>query len=137
MMSTSIVADDWNDVDPKIWSPAHIGVLRLAAQDPEVERVLVNPAIKRALCRDVKGDRSWLRKVRPVRGHHYHFHIRIGCPKGEAGCKPQSAPPRDEGCGKDLDWWFTAEQRNRKFKPSPPMRMSALPAACRQVIMHP
>jgi penicillin-insensitive murein endopeptidase len=138
-MATNIVADDWNDVNPDIWSPAHIGVLRIAAQSPQVERVLVNPAIKKALCRDVKGDRRWLSKVRPVGGHNYHFHIRIGCPAGESGCKPQ--PPvdaADEGCGKDLDWWFSKEARTPKPGPArKPVPLSALPDACRQVVMAP
>jgi penicillin-insensitive murein endopeptidase len=136
MFATNVVADDWNDVNPAIWSPAHIGILKAAAQQPDVERVLVNPAIKKALCRDVKGDRSWLHKMRPVRGHNYHFHIRISCPKDSANCKGQAPPPHDEGCGKDLDWWFSAEAR-RPIKPgkSIPIKMSALPAACRQVLV--
>ncbi len=138
MMATNIVADDWNDVNPKIWSPAHIAVLKIAASDPTVERVLVNPAIKKALCRDVKSDRSWLRKVRPVGGHNYHFHIRIGCPAGQAGCKPQAPAPDDEGCGKDLDWWFSKEARApRPAVKREPVRLSALPEACRQVVMSP
>jgi penicillin-insensitive murein endopeptidase len=136
MMATNVVADDWNDVNPAIWSPAHIGILKAAAQLPEVERVLVNPAIKKALCRDVKGDRSWLHKMRPVYGHNYHFHVRIGCPKGQEGCKPQPATPSDEGCGKDLDWWFHRKTLDvpvaGKRKPLP---ISALPAACRQVLV--
>ena len=39
--------------------------------------------IKKALCRDATGDRSWkaLHKMRPVLGHTYDFHIRISCPK--------------------------------------------------------
>ena len=65
--------------------------------------MLANPAIKKALCRDVKGDRSWLHKIRPVVGHNYHFHLRIGCPADSAECKAQTVPPTDEGCGKDLD----------------------------------
>ena len=133
--ATNIVADDWKDVNPKIWSPAHIALLRTAAQDNEVERVLVNPAIKKALCRDVKGDRSWLHKVRPVLGHNYHFHIRIGCPAGQEGCKAQPAAPADEGCGKDLDWWFTREAVPKPGPGRPPLKMSALPAACRQVLL--
>ena len=68
-----------------------------------VERVLANPAIKKALCRDVKGDRSWLHKIRPVVGHNYHFHLRIVCPADSPDCKAQPVPPTDEGCGKDLD----------------------------------
>ena len=51
--------------------------------------MLANPAIKKALCRDVKGDRSWLHKIRPVYGHNYHFHVRIGCPKDSPDCKAQ------------------------------------------------
>jgi penicillin-insensitive murein endopeptidase len=134
MMATNVVADDWKDVNPKIWSPAHIAILKAAAQDKEVERVLVNPAIKKALCRDVTGDRSWLHKMRPVLGHNYHFHVRIGCPKGQEGCKPQPPAPADEGCGKDLDWWFTREAVPKPGPGRPPLKMSALPAACRQVL---
>src|SRR5262245_50126408 len=138
MMATNIVADDWKDVNPKIWSAAHIAVLRTAAQDREVERVLVNPAIKKALCRDVTGDRSWLHKVRPVLGHNYHFHVRIGCPPDSTTCKPQTAPPGHEGCGKELDPWFTPAA----LKPRPPGKprvtpISALPAACRQIALSP
>src|SRR5262245_47138443 len=107
MMATNVVAEDWNDVNPKTWSPAHIALLKTAAKDPEVERVLVNPAIKKALCRDVKGDRSWLHKIRPVFGHNYHFHVRISCPADSPECRKQTVPPVDEGCGKDLDGWFT------------------------------
>jgi penicillin-insensitive murein endopeptidase len=135
MMATNVVADDWNDVNPQIWSPAHIALLKTAAQDKEVERVLINPAIKKALCRDVRSDRSWLHKMRPVFGHNYHFHLRIGCPHGQEGCRSQAAPPADEGCGKDLDWWFS--EKARSFKPSGksvPVKMSALPPACRQVL---
>lgn len=135
MMATNVVADDWNDVNPDIWSPAHIAILRAAAKDDEVERVLINPAIKKALCRDVKRDRSWLRKMRPVLGHNYHFHVRIGCPDGDASCKSQPGVPRDEGCGKDLDWWFGKEARSIRPGKRKPLPMSALPAACRQVLL--
>jgi penicillin-insensitive murein endopeptidase len=135
MFATNVVADDWKDVNPAIWSPAHIGILKAAAQQPDVERVLINPAIKKALCRDVKGDRSWLHKMRPVLGHNYHFHIRIGCPKDSVGCKGQAPAPHDEGCGKDLDWWFTRQVLDVKPGKSVPIKMSALPVACRQVLV--
>ena len=135
MSATNVVADDWKDVDPKIWTPAHIAILKAAAQDKDVERVLINPAIKKALCRDVTGDRSWLHKVRPVLGHNYHFHVRIGCPAGQEGCKAQTAAPADEGCGKDLDWWFTREAVPKPGPGRPPIKMSALPAACKQVLL--
>ena len=137
-MATNVVADDWNDVNPQIWSPKYIALLKTAAQDTEVERVLVNPAIKKALCRDVKGDRSWLHKVRPVFGHNYHFHVRIGCPKDSTACRAQAVPPSDEGCGEDLNWWFS--EKARSIKPSTTPRqilMSALPESCHQVLKAP
>src|ERR1700744_870911 len=61
---------------------------RKDAQEPSVQRIFVNPAIKKALCRDARGDRSWLSKVRPWWGHDYHFHIRTVCPPGSGDCKP-------------------------------------------------
>ena len=135
MSATNVVADDWKDVDPKIWTPAHIAILKAAAQDREVERVLVNPAIKKALCRDVTGDRSWLHKMRPVYGHNYHFHVRISCPPSQSDCKAQPPAPANEGCGKDLDWWFTREAVPKPGPGRPPIKMSALPPACRQVLL--
>jgi penicillin-insensitive murein endopeptidase len=137
MMATNVVADDWNDVNPNIWSPKHILLLKTAAQDAEVERVLINPAIKKALCRDVRGDRSWLHRMRPVLGHNYHFHVRIGCPKDSPGCRSQPPPPHDEGCGKDLAWWFSEEVRSIKPGKAKPIPLSALPPACRQVLLAP
>jgi penicillin-insensitive murein endopeptidase len=136
MSATNVVADDWMDVRPDIWSEKYINLYKMAAKDPEVERVLANPAIKKALCRDVKGDRSWLHKIRPVYGHNYHFHVRMGCPKDSTECKTQPVPPTDEGCGKDLDWWFTKQAT----EPKPggvrkPILMSALPPACKQILM--
>jgi len=137
MMATNVVADDWNDVNPKIWSPAHIALLKAAAQDREVERVLVNPAIKKALCRDVTGDRSWLHKIRPVFGHNYHFHVRISCPADSPDCKKQPATPNEDGCGAELDGWFTEKARSIKPGVRKPVPISALPAACRQFAMQP
>lgn len=135
MMATNVVADDWLEVNPKVWSPTYIALYKMAAQDPEVERVLANPAIKKALCRDVKGDRSWLHKIRPVLGHNYHFHVRIRCPKDSPQCKSQPPPPNDEGCDhKALDYWFTKKMLSIVPGKRKPMLMSALPPACRQVL---
>ena len=64
----------------QIWRPEHRRLLELAARDPAVDRIFVNPAIKRALCREVTGDRGWLHRIRPWFGHDYHFHVRLACP---------------------------------------------------------
>jgi penicillin-insensitive murein endopeptidase len=138
MSAVNLVAEDWNDIDPEVWTPQHAAIIKAAAQLPGVERVLVNPAIKKALCREVKGDRSWLSKVRPFYGHNYHMHIRIHCPRGSDNCKAQDLPPNSDGCGKELAWWFTKAARTppkKPVKPRPPMRLADLPPACRTVLM--
>src|SRR3954462_2478691 len=55
-----MVREDRRDIDPKVWTPNHLAVIRDAAQEPTVERIFVNAAIKKALCREAKGDRGWL-----------------------------------------------------------------------------
>ena len=142
MSATMVVASDRRDVDPRIWTPAHFAVIKTAAQEPEVERIFVNAAIKKALCREAGKERDWLDKVRPYWGHDYHFHVRITCPDGEGGCEPQPPVPAGDGCGKDLDWWF----RDAVLHPKPPtepatprkqLTLANLPAACRQVLLAP
>src|SRR5690606_25400919 len=129
-------------VDDRKWTPAHAGVLRRAASYPNVERILVHPGIKKKLCDTVRGDRSWLRKVRPFWGHDSHFHIRISCPAGSPGCRSQDPVPRSEGCDKSLAWWFTEEPWKPATGPAKPrardvMTMAALPAACQAVLAAP
>lgn len=131
-------------VDEGKWTDTRTRLLKLAASYPDVERIFVNPAIKKKLCETVQGDRSWLRKVRPIYGHDYHFHIRIGCQPGSSGCKQQDATPNDDGCGKSLAWWFTEEPwRPAKpgTKPAPRprdvMTMASLPKACTTVLNAP
>src|SRR5215207_1223153 len=89
MSATMVVTADRKDVDPNVWTPAHGAIIKLAAQDPQVERIFVNPAIKKALCREAGSDRGWLKKVRAYWGHDYHFHVRIRCPADSPECKPQ------------------------------------------------
>jgi penicillin-insensitive murein endopeptidase len=139
MSATNVVREDKLDVDPKVWTPGHVGIIKAAAEDPLVERILVNAAIKKALCRDAKGDRSWLHKVRPWYWHNYHFHIRIGCPKDSPTCKPQPATPESEGCGAELAYWFQPKilrpEEPKADRPRKHMTMSDLPAECRQVLI--
>ena len=143
MSATNVVAANKLDVDPAAWLPSHLPVIRAAAQESAVERIFVNPAIKKALCREAKGDRSWLSKVRPMFGHNYHFHIRMKCPAGSTGCDPQEPPSDSEGCSTaDLAYWFSDRVLNPKPpavppKPKPPMTMASLPQECRQVLLAP
>ncbi len=131
-------------VDPSIWTPSHARLIMLAASYPEVERVFVNPAIKKKLCDTWRGDRSALGKVRPIYGHDYHFHIRIRCPAGSKGCKDQAEVPAGDGCDKSLAWWFTDEPwakpaQKPGVKPPKPKfaTLSDLPKACALVLNGP
>src|SRR5258707_1179679 len=115
-----MVRDDRLDIDPKVFTPGHLAVIRDAAQEPTVQRIFVNAAIKKALCREAKGDRSWLSKVRPMYGHDYHFHIRIRCPPGGGPCEGQPEPSTSEGCSAgDLAYWFKDSVIHPKPPPEP------------------
>jgi penicillin-insensitive murein endopeptidase len=143
MSAVMMVRKDRLDIDPTVWTPGHLPVIRAAAQEPSVERIFVNAAIKKALCREAKGDRSWLSKVRPMYGHDYHFHVRIKCPLGATDCESQPPPNGAEGCsGGDLAYWFSDAVLHPKPpvtppKPKPPMTLAEMPAACRQVLTAP
>ena len=52
MSATNMVRSDWMDVDTSVWTPNHTRVIRMAARDSKVHRIFVNPAIKKALCRE-------------------------------------------------------------------------------------
>ena len=86
------------------WTRAHHQIVKAAAQDPRTARIFIFPGAKVQMCNDETGDRSWLRKVRPWWGHHYHFHVRLNCPDGAAGCVPQAAPPPGDGCAEAQQW---------------------------------
>jgi penicillin-insensitive murein endopeptidase len=142
MSATMIVREDRLDVDPQVWTPAHVNLIKAAAKDPQVNRIFVNAAIKKALCRDAGSDRHWLGKVQPWWGHDFHFHVRLNCPSDSPECKPQAPRPAEDGCGKELDHWFTDAILHPKPSPVPPKprpgpRMADLPAACRQVLLAP
>ena len=60
----SMVGPDQRGVASR-WTADQVTLLHLAASLPEVDRILINPAIKRQLCEEARGDRSWLRLLRP------------------------------------------------------------------------
>src|ERR1700746_1723532 len=66
ILGSNVVAVDGKHVNDKAWSPADVAFIQTAAEQPEVERVLVNAAIKKELCRiENQNNRSWMSKVRP------------------------------------------------------------------------
>lgn len=134
--AVSVLLDGKRQVSQTMWDEHRAALIRAAADDDRVARIFVNPAIKRALCESERADRRWLRKIRAWYGHHDHIHVRIKCPSGNAGCRNQPPPPPGDGCGAELDWWFTDapyRKPDKPAKPKPPLRMSDLPAACQAV----
>jgi len=138
----NLVADDWKHVNPKTWTPADIAFIKTAAEQPEVERVLVNAAIKKELCRVEGNKASWLAKVRPWYGHHDHIHVRLKCPAGSPHCRKQPPVPGDDGCGKSLDYWFSDKvlhppKPTTPRKPPRALTLADLPPACKGVLAAP
>ena len=147
----SVLGPDELSVDPNKWTPALARVIVRAASYPEVDRMFVHPAIKKALCLEPGIDRANLRKIQPYYGHEDHMHIRIACPKDSALCKPQIARPADDGCAKEVDQWLAnfrkaaAIAAARPKLPPPPvpakpvprrpgLSLAQLPAECRAVV---
>lgn len=134
----SLVTANGNGVDSAVWNPSYRRLYEAVARMPELARMFVNPAIKRQLCREAGADRDWLRKLRPWWGHDDHFHIRLNCPPGQTLCENQEPPPPGDGCGKELDYWFTREGRHPKpGPPAPPLLMSQLPPECAAIAAAP
>lgn len=129
-------------IDPTAFTDGHVKVVKRAAKYPQVERILVHPAIKKALCDAAGKDRAWLGKVRPYFGHYYHFHVRIGCPDESGACRGQKPPTGEDGCGKELTDWFARLTRKpsprpkvvKPTPPKPPITLADLPDQCKLVL---
>lgn len=109
--SISIRSDDRTGVTDA-FTPSHMAILRSAAEDPAVDRVFVSPPAKILMCERAGDDREWLRKIRPLAGHHAHFHVRLKCPPDSGSCKSQRPTVAElsgdgVGCDETLTWWVT------------------------------
>ncbi len=96
------------------WSRAHYRIIKQAAKDRRTARIFVFPGAKVQMCKDETGNRAYLRKIRPWFGHHYHFHVRLSCPRGARGCINQDPPPPGDGCAEAQEWV------NNIINPQPP-----------------
>jgi penicillin-insensitive murein DD-endopeptidase len=118
------------------WTPMVGDLLELAAKDPTVERIFVNPAVKHALCKEDAGA-PWLGKLRPWWGHHDHFHVRLRCPSASGECRAQPPVPDGDGCDETLDWWLTEKAREAALeRQEAAHRLAAapLPGRCRALL---
>jgi penicillin-insensitive murein endopeptidase len=117
------------------FGPDQLFLIKSAAEDPAVDRVLVNPGIKRALC-ERERDAKWLRKLRPWWGHDAHMHVRLKCPPGSPHCRQQAPVPMSSGCGSELAWWFSLEARSPSSSSasSKPQPAPQPPAQCQTLL---
>lgn len=122
------------------WTRGHHNVLKAAASDPRVARIFVFPGAKVQMCNDETGDRSWLNKIRPWYGHHYHFHVRLKCPAGSRDCVDQAPPPPGDGCA-DAEAWvdriLNPPPPDPNYTPPPPkaeITLATLPVQCEAVL---
>ena len=128
----SVLAAQSDAIDYTQWSQANEKVLEAAALMPEVDRIFVNPSIKRELCSRYLGQ-NWLRKIRPWWKHDDHFHVRLKCPSNNKYCQGQEPLPPGDGCDAGLDWWFTEEAKHPAPPKTPPSELP-LPALCDGVL---
>ena len=145
MSAVSMLKDPFS-VDPEIFTILHAKLIKRAASYPQVARIFVHPAIKKALCEmapQLDKNRGWLGRVRPWWNHHYHFHVRLSCAAGSDGCENQKEVTGDDGCGQELVNWYAMlkkaaiEMSKPGAKPwvgRPPLKMADLPKECGTVL---
>jgi penicillin-insensitive murein endopeptidase len=133
-----VVVDLKTHLATPAWKPKTVTLLATAAADPAVDRIFVNPAVKRMLCEGPNRKAPWVGRIRPWWGHHDHFHVRLKCPEGSPACVPQDPPP-DDGCGPSLGWWFgsDAEATRDKKKQADVDAGPKVPEACSALLAPP
>lgn len=121
----------------KGWTNQQRLLVALAAAKPEVERVFVNPGIKKDLCQKF-ADAPWQYKVRAWWGHDDHLHVRLFCPKDSPNCRKQDPlDPKVNQCGSELAWWFSKEAEEEwaaKKKIIAAREFPELPKDCSQMV---
>ena len=140
LSAVSMLRPGTRSLDPARFGQRQIALIETAANESDVERIFVHPAIKQALCRAAGNDRTWLTKVRPWWGHDDHIHVRLRCPAGQPDCRAQEPPPPGDGCGGELAWWLSDEPWQKPTvppPPKPPLTLTDLPARCADVLLAP
>jgi penicillin-insensitive murein endopeptidase len=135
----SMLMPSWKAIDPKRFGPHQITLLQLAATDPRVDRIFVNPVIKATLCRILpERDHAWLGRLRPWWEHDDHFHVRLSCPADSPDCVRQAPVPPGDGCDAVLASWVRDQHPPPPNPPPPPQhKLPILPAACHAVLERP
>ena len=78
--------------------------MKLLFKNSDLNRVFVDKAIKKAFCRHAQTEGELaesielLRRLRHVKNHKDHMHVRINCPVDSRRCQKQAPPPAGHGC---------------------------------------
>jgi len=70
----------------------------------DVQRIFVDRKLKAALCSYARAKNEFtaniavLRSLQHQTNHADHMHVRLRCPPGSQGCRPQADPPAGAGC---------------------------------------
>ena len=130
-------ARDGLDVDQSRWTPDHLAVIRAAAQSAAVERIFVNAAIKKAICREATGDRVVAQQGAPDVGAQLplpHPHGLSGRRERLHRAGSRRARRRLRSARLVVPAGGPAPAPLDTTKKKPPMTMAALPQECRAVL---
>jgi len=137
-----MVRADRLDVDPSVWTPNHLTVIRAAAREPSVQRIFVNAAIRKRCAAKPGATAAGSPRCARCTATTNHFHIRIKCPRQRRMRGPAGAIGK-----RGLQGWRSRllvqgfgnppQAAKSALKPRPPMTLAQLPAACRQVLAAP
>jgi len=130
----SVLEGQSETIDYRQWSTVNERVLELASKMPVVDRIFVNPSIKRELCNRYVGQ-EWLHKIRPWWKHDDHFHVRLKCPQNNLYCQAQEDLPPGDGCDASLEWWFSEEAKHPTPSKTQPVEL-ILPKLCDSVLIE-
>jgi penicillin-insensitive murein endopeptidase len=126
----SVLNTDKTKINEEMWSDNNSHLLKIAAIHKKVERIFVNPILKKELCKNHK-DEKWLNKIRPWYGHDGHFHVRLKCPENSTLCEKQEPVDIEDGCGEDLEQWLTGTIKSDKTKPQ---KKRHIPKECKNIL---
>lgn len=88
-----------------------IKLVKYFSQNSSVERVFINAAFKKTLCASGKLTPDEHHKLRAWWGHDDHIHVRLKCPEGSSQCVSQKPIAPGDGCGEELNWWFSDDAK--------------------------
>lgn len=92
-----------------------IKLIKFFANDSKVERIFINAGFKKKLCESTAHLKLTIeeqRKLRPWWGHDDHIHVRLVCPSDSKNCVAQKPIPPGDGCGEELNWWFSEDAKS-------------------------